>query len=533
MAFIALNEDNSHFFGWHPSEEMTTEGLNAWLDQYAGTQVRELVLCMNSQRSSVASKARQTVWDGYDPESDNDQPFFAGVRDKPWFSDRGARAHMRTWVHNAWLLHAQGLDPYAHWIARCRHHGIAPWLSMRMNDVHYVDQPEHCIHDDFWKKHPEFRRDPEDSYNGQCLDYALPAVREYAMDYLVEMVSRYDMDGFELDWMRNPYHFRPGHEGAGCQILSQFVAEVRSLLNHRTEELGHPIQLGVRVPGCPETALGLGYDAATWAREGMVDRVVVTPFLHADADMPVGIWKHLLAGSQVTLAAGLMCGLKAYLGGPKGSPNLELVRGLGSVYLDQGADLIYLFNFMDNYPWGSRGVAYRDSAAAEVYRRFLRQIGSADTMHGMSRRHVVTVPDTSVPGVPVRAPLPVTCDPGASAEIRIPCGPLLAVGQKGQVRLGTEPAEATDLSLWEVRVNRRSCAAGVRVAPPPEWSVPTRAFAIPDGVLHRGYNLLTIRNGSTEAAKLTWAEVAVSGSNGEWPDDPIDTFPFHPRASYK
>jgi hypothetical protein len=137
---------------------MNVDGLSAWLDQYAGTQVGTLMLCVNSQRSSVACISRQTVWDGYDPEAGNDQPFFAGIRDQPWFFPEGARVSMRRWVHNAWLLHRQGLDPYAHWIRRCRQHGIRPWLSMRMNDVHYVDQPEHCIHDRFWKEHPEWRR---------------------------------------------------------------------------------------------------------------------------------------------------------------------------------------------------------------------------------------------------------------------------------------------------------------------------------------------------------------------------------------
>ncbi len=64
---LALNEDNPHFFSWHPEGEMTLAGLDAWVDQYAGTQVEELIFCPNSQRSSVASSVRQTVWDGFDP----------------------------------------------------------------------------------------------------------------------------------------------------------------------------------------------------------------------------------------------------------------------------------------------------------------------------------------------------------------------------------------------------------------------------------------------------------------------------------
>ena len=216
---IALNEDNSHFFCWHPREEMTVAGLNAWLDQYAGTQVGELLFCPNSQRSNVVSQWRQSVWDGFDPAQGNEQPFFAGMRDFPFPFDWGARAHMRRWVEHAWLVHQQGIDPYALWIARSRSHGISPWLSMRMNDVHYVDEPEHPIHDRFWKAYPEYRRNPEhDPYNGQCLDYGVSEVRTYQLAYVQELLSRYDMDGFELDWMRNPFHFKPGTEEAGCAV---------------------------------------------------------------------------------------------------------------------------------------------------------------------------------------------------------------------------------------------------------------------------------------------------------------------------
>ena len=36
---ISLNYDNSHFFCWHPKEEMNASGVDAWVDQFAGSQV--------------------------------------------------------------------------------------------------------------------------------------------------------------------------------------------------------------------------------------------------------------------------------------------------------------------------------------------------------------------------------------------------------------------------------------------------------------------------------------------------------------
>ena len=57
-------------------------------------------------------------------------------------------------------LHSRGIDPYALWIARSRKHKIAPWISMRMNDLHNVDDPGSYMHSTFWRSHPEFRRVP-------------------------------------------------------------------------------------------------------------------------------------------------------------------------------------------------------------------------------------------------------------------------------------------------------------------------------------------------------------------------------------
>ena len=95
MKRIVLNEDSSHFFCWHQPEEMNVAGLDAWLDQYADTQIGELVFNVNAQRSSVASEMKLTGWDGYYPEADNDQPFLEVISDHPFAFPHGGRLHYR------------------------------------------------------------------------------------------------------------------------------------------------------------------------------------------------------------------------------------------------------------------------------------------------------------------------------------------------------------------------------------------------------------------------------------------------------
>lgn len=530
MMTIALNEDNSHFFCWHPREEMSVAGLNAWLVQYAGTQVSELFFNPNSQRSSVASQARQTVWDGFDPTQGNEQPFFEGMRDHPFIFSWGARAHIRRWVEHAWLLHQQGIDPYAHWIARSRSHGISPWLSMRMNDVHYVDEPEHPIHDRFWKEHPEYRRDPEcDAYNGQCFDYGVPEVRAYQLAYIQELISRYDMDGFELDWMRNPFHFKPGTEAAGCAVLTEFVSQVRQLLDQRECEVGHPIKLGARVPSRPETARGLGMDTATWVRCGLIGRLVVTPFFSStEFDMPIEQWKEALHDTNTTLAAGLELSVRPYASARVMAHNLETLRGAASSLLDRGADQIYLFNFFDNYPAGSTGEMYRASVPAEVYRRTLREIGALDTMAGKSRRHVVTSPDVWAPDEKQNETLPCDCPAGGHVAFDLPVGPAPRGLQQGHVRLAVELRETAIHAHWEIYVNGARCRDAGDVTPSPDQTEPLRVFSVPAGALRRGKNIFEMRNHSRSPLRLTWLEIAVSDDNGQWPSSEAEMASLYP-----
>ena len=49
-------------------------------------------------------------------------------------------------VGNMLRAHSEGVDYPARVIQRCRHHGISPWISLRMNDVHENDNLDHPFH---------------------------------------------------------------------------------------------------------------------------------------------------------------------------------------------------------------------------------------------------------------------------------------------------------------------------------------------------------------------------------------------------
>jgi len=518
---ISLNYDNCHFLADHPFEEMNEQGLDAWVDQFAGTQVNALFFSPNSQRSSVASQVRQTLWDGYQPDKDDNQPFFASVsdvRDPSSPDDSSPRQRCRQCIHHAWYLNHNGVDLYGRWLARCRKHNIQPWLSMRMNDAHYVDDPHHPSHDRFWLEHPEYRRDWKgDPYNGQCLDYGRPEVREYQLKYVRELVSRYDIDGFELDFMRNPYYFKPGHEAAGMSILTEFIAEVRHLLNLQQDQLGRSLQLSVRVPDRPEAAAGLGFDVPSWVRQSLINRLVVTPFLFSQDAVPIAQWRAMLDGSSVILEAGMMETLQAFEGGVMQAHTPETARGVAANMLAGGADRVCLFNFFDDSPYGTHGEIYRKSPAGQAYRRVLNELGSLDTISGKSRRHVVSYFDTRASHQTSKDALPCGLKPGQQKTLRIPTNSSLLSSQLARIRFAAKDTDQSTLSGLKVRVNGQECRWIGPITLPPLSVAPTHAFDIPAGAVRQGDNEILFDNASNSDCQLVWLELYVSAADGQWP----------------
>ena len=116
---FVINEDDSHFYGSRHAEQMNLAGLNAFIDQYADTQVTHLFLCPNSQCADFRSKTRDAVWDHLD------------------------RAKGVLWFENAKRLFDAGLDPYAVWIDRCREKLSRAGMSgMLISAVHHEGEEE-------------------------------------------------------------------------------------------------------------------------------------------------------------------------------------------------------------------------------------------------------------------------------------------------------------------------------------------------------------------------------------------------------
>ena len=436
MTGLLHNEDCTDFFytqDFPPGR--AGEIVDRYVDVIAGAGVTVLFCNTNARRTNYRSAVWEAFWDGYDPDGPDDQPFLAAI-------PAAQRVRWRKLVHNMLDVHRQNVDYPARVIERCRHQGISPWISLRMNDAHCNDNLDHPFHGAIWRRLEYFRKG-HPGYYARCLDYAHADVRNLYRALVAETLERYDVDGIELDFMREPYLFSAGQEQKGREILSEWLREIRRLVDAASQKHSRTIKIGVRVPSDPGVAMALGLDAPEWAREHLVDLVVPTPrWRTMQFDIPLARWRELL-GPRVTLAGGLESRCQPSVGGPVDNLDPDYDAGAAVAVLSGGADAVYLFNhFQNSGRW-----------SIPEYQRRLRSMRSLDSLNRQPRRHAVTHREIVVPGEDYRPPLPAT---GKGLSFRLPLGPVPPDGWRAEVRVevqGRRPSHPPP----QVSVNSVAC----------------------------------------------------------------------------
>ncbi len=417
------NEDcTDFFFSQQILPGKAGETVDRYVDVLAGAGVSVLMCNTNARRTNYRSKVWEAFWDGYDPEGSDDQPFFANVKQEN-------RKNYRKLVHNMLALHNEGVDYSARVAKRCRHHGISPWISLRMNDVHYNNNLEHPFHSEFWRK-PELFRQGDPGYYARALDFAHPEVRDHYRALITETLERYDIDGLELDFLREPYLFSKGKEQQGRQILTEWLRDIRTLVDAAAKRRGHAVKLGVRVPSSPVTAIKLGLDAPAWAKENLVDLVVIAPrWATLEFDMPLGKWRELL-GDRITLAGGLEALCRSSPGAAAHTVTHEDATGAAVAVLSGGADVVYLFNY------------FQSRWSIPEYQRMLKSFSSIEILRKLPRRHTITYRDVTAPGENYRAPLPAS---GTQFSFSLPLGPAPVAGWQVEtvIEFASQPSQET------------------------------------------------------------------------------------------
>jgi len=247
-------------------------------------------------------------------------------------------------LHAAW---ARGEDPFGELLALIRDSGREAFITYRMNDVHDAGNPESPSASAFKKAHPEWTVDPEavaqgtGSSQAHALDYSRPEVRAYFLASLRDLAEKYDVDGFQLDWMRFPRNLSGETEEevwGKRDALTEFTADVRAMLDEIGSARSRRIMLSARVATSPEGCRRMGADAAEWTGRRLLDFLTIAPFLSTDFSLPFGRFRDMLP-EPTPICAGMDISFSGRLHIP------ESYRAWALAMHDLGADGLNIFNF--------------------------------------------------------------------------------------------------------------------------------------------------------------------------------------------
>ena len=366
----------------------------------------------------------------------------------------------------------------------------------------FVTTPNYFRNTNFWRNHPELWRIPNaTSHNwfDYGFDYSHQEVRDYHLALVRELFERYDIDGFELDWLRFCCHLTPGKEKEQASVLTEFTREVRRIADRWEAKRGHAIRLSARIPAHPDAAVGLGLDGIAWAEQELVNMLVVSPFFStSDFDIPIDLWRERLRehASQVAVIPAIDNGLAPYPGAPRIANDLALLYGWAAACRYRGADSFYLFNWV-YFPLDK-----------PAFRPILDKGLAEDVVLNAARRHPLCYRDTVPKDFPNGAQLPKTLD--TPVTLVIPTGKRPSSGSVSVV-IGLADKPAVRDAVCTARLNGSPATACADVEGPlgryGAKTVRAIRFDFPLRTAHDGSNTVILEPAGSVPQQIIWAEL--------------------------
>jgi hypothetical protein len=443
--------------------------------------------------------------------------------------------------HYRWLKETYGVEPdsiarwvlaggdlVARFIQQCRKRSVTPFISLRLNDGHHKEWATSKRGDKisagagqglcrFYCEHPEYRIGPSlTDWMQRVQNWAIPAVRDYKLAFIRELCENYDLDGFELDFMRNYSLFQLDKTTSQERraIITGFVRQVRELLD-RTARSGRRRWLCARVP-CYLTALdALGLDLPALEAAGLdMVNVSASYFTLQQSDFAA-------IRQMVPQTASYMEMCHSIWNGPrvaKGYDGFLFRRATPEQYYTtahlayaRGAAGMSLFNFVYYREHGGAGRGPFDEPPFQV----LQRLGDPAWL-ARQPQHYYLASGWGNPFVK-RAVLPRTISAGHAAGFPLDLAPPSG-GWKTGGRLRLQSLQPFADRRLAVKLNGTSLTATDDVSEPYPNPYPSllgtaetlRAWRLPAKLLRDGVNQLEVKLESGAAMKLDFLDLAVA-----------------------
>ncbi len=281
-----------------------------------------------------------------------------------WWQQRtGLDAREKTFGQGFEHYVARGGDMVRVLVETCRRLGLAPFVSLRLNDVHWQEfyahkRPESLVSCRFYVEHPEWHIDPnhpgvQGYYSRRGMDWAVPEVRAYKLALLSELARNYDLAGLELDFLRDNTLFRDGATSPAqrVEIITGFVGQVRAALDRGRRGKARRY-LGVRIPLELSAHPAIGLDVRR-LREAGVDLFNLSGWFHTTQRADIPAVRAQVADAAIFLEMTHSTGWHPYfikpgLYSPQGDPRTSDAQFYTTALLARrrGADGLSLFNFV-------------------------------------------------------------------------------------------------------------------------------------------------------------------------------------------
>ena len=514
-----------NYDAWGPFiRPQTIEDLKENVDLFEGSQVTTVMLSPNFGQSMCypSEVSEMCHWREHSAEE----------RAK-FHREMGPRfAQASEWVANQWRK--AGVDAFGALVQYVVASGREVFATIRMNDVHCLtlENRRGPYTDKFYRDHPAYRLQQSGGLN-----YAIAEVRAHRLACFEELMRRYPFAGLELDFVRgvpffpgdappeNPYDgqhpitYPRDYSESCCPIMTDFIGEIRLMLDRLGRELGRKIELSVRVgsslSGCRRT----GLDPIEWHQRGYLDFLTVGRFLQMHFELPVAAFKRALPGLPVltTIDSYLTSEGEHFARVYPRDASAEMFRGAAAALYAQGSDGISLFN-MYVCRGNSPDPEGREWAHLEP-QEILGEVGDPATLVGTDKLYVVDAisPLFNHPFVDPQSVLPGEVSP------RYPLVAKLYVGEKNAASRHCVLRVMTDHPMLEARftvqLNGHGLGEGVKAvtsrlfaepydqtAPVPERS---RDFVVNGEHLEYGENEIVVL--AAEPLTITNIEMSVTG----------------------
>ena len=407
----------------------------------------------------------------------------------------------------------RGCDPLDVMIDRAHEVGMDFIGSLRLT---HSSNPADVTNAHNWQfkiDHPEWVLKGDDSPNRKnAFNWTYPEVRAERFAIAEETLTRYDVDGLELDLTFDPYYFEADEVADNLHVLTDFIRDLRRAAKESGEKRGKSIDIGARVFPTLKANNDAGFDVETWLQEGLLDFVVPNVYSHMpiDPDFPFEVLLDLAraGGCEVYPAMG------SVLGGEPGRvrrSGLLSRRGFGLLESRGGCSLPAMVP-----------VAHRPGAAADPLgdRRSRRAVREAEALlHGSTPGPVRQV---RIRGSPTRS---ARC----RSRTRLPATVCLTVAKdsaEANVTLTLKLGESTSHDEMSVSINEIELSLDDATYTTYGYDYSTLEFQLDwddlvdgaNGIIHRrprpAGQTVECRNpvGRRDRGRLRHAEAAVSSA---------------------